>query len=266
MPSPFPGMDPYLEAPDWWRGFHHNLATEIQARISPLLPPHYYPDVEVYLPYSDEGEVRLMAPDVYVARTRAVRERQTAEFAVALAGLTLLPAPLELTVPIEPPEKSYAVNIYDARDNLLVTAIEILSPANKRPGSEAFYHYRRKRARLLLSSVHLMEIDLLRNGERPSFAEPLPEAPYFVSLSRADRRPVAEVWPLGLLEPIPPLPIPLLPPDPDLPLDLGAAIAQVYERGRYSLRIDYTLPPPPPALAAQEQAWLADRLRAAEGS
>jgi hypothetical protein len=56
--------------------------------------------------------------------------------------------------------------------------------------------YRRKRQALLASTAHLLEIDLLRTGERPSLAEPLPEALYFIILSRAERRPIAEVWPL----------------------------------------------------------------------
>ena len=38
MPSPFPGMDPYLEAPDIWPDFHHALATEIRGELNRLLP------------------------------------------------------------------------------------------------------------------------------------------------------------------------------------------------------------------------------------
>lgn len=255
-------MDPYLEAPDWWRGFHHNLATEVQSQISPHLPPHYYADIEIYLPYEEEGEIRLMAPDVYIATTRTLREAPAPVLSPAKVAFS--PAPIERIVPFDPPEKTYTVNIYDARNNLLVTAIKLLSPANKQPRSESFFHYQRKRSRLLVSEVHLMEIDLLRAGERPPFTEPLPDAPYFVSLSRAGRRPVAEVWPLRLQDPIPLLPVPLLHPDPDLPLDLGAAIAAIYQRSRYDLRIDYTAPPPPPPLSEAEQRWLEERLRTRE--
>jgi hypothetical protein len=35
MPSPFPGMDPYLEPPNIWEDFHANLAGEIQAQLTP---------------------------------------------------------------------------------------------------------------------------------------------------------------------------------------------------------------------------------------
>ncbi len=89
-----------------------------------------------------------------------------------------------------------------------VTAIEILSPVNKRPSHQAFKNYQRKWRDLLRSDVHLMEIDLLRGGERPSLLTPLPNVPYFVFLSRAERRGRVEIWPLRLQESLPVLPIP----------------------------------------------------------
>jgi len=104
---------------------------------------------------------------------------------------------------------------------------------------------------------------LLRAGERPSLAGPLPEAPYFIILSRAERRPIAEVWPLHLQEPLPILPVPLLPPAPDVPLDLGRALATIYDRSGYDLRIDYTQRAPAPALSAEDGAWLEAHLRTA---
>ena len=33
MPSPFPGVDPYIESPALWSDFHNNLASEIQAHL-----------------------------------------------------------------------------------------------------------------------------------------------------------------------------------------------------------------------------------------
>ena len=66
---------------------------------------------------------------------------------------------------------------------------------NKRPSHEAYHDYQRKRRALLRSTTHLLEIDLLRGGERPRLAQPVPRAPYYVTLSRVDRRPYVEVWP-----------------------------------------------------------------------
>jgi hypothetical protein len=137
----------------------------------------------------------------------------------------------------------------------LVTAIEILSPANKRIGSPGYLEYRRKREMLLLSDAHLVEIDLLRKGERVELLKPLPLAAYYVILSRAQRRPICQVWPIQIHDKLPVVPVPLLKPDPDVPLDLGAAVATVYDRAAYDLSIDYRRPPVPPLQGADAE-WL----------
>ncbi|MBI4586592.1 MAG: DUF4058 family protein [Planctomycetes bacterium] len=105
-----------------------------------------------------------------------------------------------------------------------------------------------------------MGIDLLRAGARPPLATPLPEAPYFVFLSRGNRRPRVEIWPLKIREPIPILPVPLADPDPDVPLDLGRAIRTIYDRAGYDLRIDYRQSLTP-GLSADEEAWVKAHLR-----
>jgi hypothetical protein len=260
MPAPFPGMDPYLETADRWRNVHSNLATEIQAQLAPLIRPRYYADQEPRFVYDTGLDIavrRQVLPDVSVLE----RPRPTALLHDAIA---IAPAPLEVMITTDTPEKLTSVVIRTVEDDVLVTAIEILSFVNKRPGHAAYLTYRRKRQAILESTAHLLEIDLLRAGERPPLAEPLPEAPYFVILSRAERRPVAEVWPLRLHEPIPILPVPLLPPDPDVPIDLGRALAAIYDRSGYDLRIDYTPPPPPPTLTAADAAWLDVHLHAGQ--
>jgi uncharacterized protein DUF4058 len=106
-----------------------------------------------------------------------------------------------------------------------------------------------------------MEIDLLRSGQRPPLATPLPDAPYFVFLSRGTRRPTVEVWPLAFRDSIPVMPVPLLDPDPDAPIDLGLAIRKIYERASYDLRIDYRGDPPPPAIPPGDLAWLREQAK-----
>jgi hypothetical protein len=182
---------------------------------------------------------------------------------MAHSAVAIAPAPLEVLITTDLLEKLISVVIRTVEDDTLVTAIEILSFTNKRPGHAAYLTYRRKRQALLESTAHLLEIDLLRAGVRSPLAEPLPEAPYFIILSRAERRPVAEVWPLHLQESLPILPVPLLPPDPDVPLDLGRALATIYDRSGYDLRIDYTQRPPAPTLSVEEGAWLEAYLRTA---
>lgn len=111
----------------------------------------------------------------------------------------------------------------------------------------------------------MIEIALLRGGERPPLERPVPPAPYYVTLSRINRRPYVEVWPIQLREKLPVLPVPLLEPDPDVPLELGTVVAAVYERGAYARLIDYHQPPPPPVLSDAEAAWLDEHLRAQKG-
>jgi hypothetical protein len=164
-------------------------------------------------------------------------------------------------VPLELPLRLVSVEIRTSDEHQLITVIEILSPVNKSPGHEAYLDYHRKRRDLLRSAAHLMEIDLLRGGKRPPLERPVPPAPYYVVLSRADRRPTVEVWPIQLADKLPVLPVPLLEPDPDVALDLGAAVAAVYERGAYGQQIDYRQPPPSSPLSQAEAAWLDGLLR-----
>ena len=114
-----------------------------------------------------------------------------------------------------------------------------------------------------MSGVHLLELDLLRSGRRPRLArpDPLPDAPYFVFLSRADRWPEIAIWPCALQQPLPRVPVPLRYPDPDAVLNLTAIVHQVYRNARYDLQIDYHADPPPPPLSPDDAAWLDTHLR-----
>jgi len=146
---------------------------------------------------------------------------------------------------------------------VLKAARQIFSPANKRSGHQDRAEYLRKRRDLLLSSAHLVEIDLLRGGERPPLEEPVPAASYYVVVSRAERRPRVEVWPIQLQDRLPVVPVPLREPDPAVPMDLSAAFVSVYERGGFARKIDYHETPAPP-LPAEEAAWVAALLDASQ--
>lgn len=92
----------------------------------------------------------------------------------------------------------------------------------------------------------------------------MPQAPYYVVLSRAEQRPVVEVWPIQLQQKLPLIPVPLQAPDPDAPLDLSAVLAAIYERAGYATLIDYHRVPPPPKLAEADLIWLDNLLREQE--
>jgi len=179
-----------------------------------------------------------------------------------VAVLAPAAAPVESLIPMEVPLHLYTVEVHEVGTLRLVTAVEILSPVNKQPGHEAHEGYLSKRRALLRSEAHLIEIDLLRRGERPPLERPVPPAPYYVTLSRKERRPQVDVWPIQLWEALPQVPVPLLYPDPDVMLNLGAVVSAVYERGAYARLIDYSQPPPPPAFPDAEAAWLDEHLRA----
>jgi Protein of unknown function (DUF4058) len=257
MPSPFPGMDPYIESPELWSDFHNNLASEIQAQLNRHIQPHYFARLTPYVTYEvvEIGQAYGIRPDV------GVWHLEPAPTASASSTATFSAPPVESLVALEIPLRLHRVEVRATDQQQLVTVIESLSPVNKRPGHQAHLAYHRKRRNLLHSEVHLLEIDLLRGGERPPLERPVPPAAYYVVLSRAERRPRVDVWPIQLRDRLPVLPVPLLAPDPDVPLDLGVAVASVYERGAYAQQIDCRQSPPPPPLANAEAEWLAVVLR-----
>jgi hypothetical protein len=249
-------MDPYLEAPSLWPDVHHELIAIIRDQIQGKLTPAYRAVITPYAAFEsiEIAPVRRVVPDVAIIERDAPGPLGVAATAVETAPLTM---PAVMTVPVE-----YArIEIRTVRDQVLVTAIELLSPANKRPGLDGADAYEKKRQELFSSMAHLMELDLLRAGTRPQVARPLPPAAYFIFLSRVERRPNIEIWPLALSAPIKRVPVPLRYPDPPVALDLGAAIHEAYRRARYDLEIDYREPPPAPELSADEAAWLDAHLR-----
>ncbi len=260
MPSPFPGMDPYLEVPEIWVDFHSDLAAEIRTRLNRTMPPRYIARLSPRIVYEvvEISEVHSARPDigVYVSG-----EEPSATGGVAVQTATaLVTAPVESVIPVEELVRYHSVEIREVGTMRLVTTIEILSPANKRSGTEARDEYLSKRRSILRTDAHLIEIDLLRGGERMPLGKPVPYAAYYVVLSRSNRRPRVEVWPIQIWEKLPTILVPLLPPDPDVPLDLNSVVSSVYERGAYDRIIDYRQPPPPP-LTDEEAQWIDNWLR-----
>jgi hypothetical protein len=259
MPSPFPGMDPFIEG-QVWTGFHHHLIAEINAALVPQLRPRYraYVEERVYVSHEDAVDTHTSRPDVTVARPAG----GSGEGGVATAVLTA-PLTVALPIPEEVREPYLEVRLGETRE--VVAVIEVLSPGNKRPGGDGRREYLQKRDDVLRSGAHLIEIDLLRGGERLPTLRPLPERDYILLVSRAARRPTAEVWPVGLREPLPHLPVPLAGRDPDAVLDLQAAVTAVYDRAGYDYLLDYAAPVSPP-LPAEDEAWARGLLAARAGA
>ena len=248
--SPFPGMDPYLEG-EMWQEFHQTLANQIRAQLMTTLPPKYVALLARYnvIDYSGLSIAGLSSkqtiyPDV-----------QVTEIKEAIATYEAVSTPtVELVSPIPEKVPMIRIEIQDVAERRLVTVIEILSPVNKQ--GQGFQDYVAKRTTLLQTSTHLLEIDLLRAGERIPLIGELPSAPYYVFLSRFTRHPHTEVWSIQLREPLPTVPVPLLPPDPDVPLSLQKAIDACFDLVRYHERLlDYTQPLPLP-LDAEDAEWV----------
>ncbi|MCG8352396.1 MAG: DUF4058 family protein [Chloroflexales bacterium] len=251
MPSPFPGMDPYLEG-HLWPDVHNALAYKIRQQLAPQIQPRYTARLETYVVQDSEpeAEIGILYPDVEVLLARADDTYHGTPAEPMPAGA---PAPISIPVIAPVDVRIPTVEIRDAANNQLITCIEILSPVNKRaPGLSA---YRQRRQRLASAGVHLLELDLLRRGTRVVRHPRLPTSAYLALLTRAQAR-VALAWPIGLRDVLPILPTPLRAPDPDVVLDLGAALAAIYDEARYDLSIDYRQDPPPPPLTADDAAWL----------
>lgn len=252
MPSPFPGMDPYLEG-HLWTSFHAHLATEIARQLLPRLRPKYVALPErTYLSGSPEDvfiTVQPLVPDVGVRRTGSKQ--------AVPGGTGVAAAPVRLRSRVTTAIPHYRIEIRDTQRRRLVTAIELLSPSNKRGGRK---EYLRKRRRFLQSSAHLLEIDLHHQGKRVPLLDPYPPGAYFVLLNRARKRSWTEVWAVAIDQALPTVLVPLLKGDPDVPLDLQEAFNHVYDEGGFDLVVDYTQAPDV-QLPADEAAWVEQRLK-----
>jgi hypothetical protein len=149
------------------------------------------------------------------------------------------------------------IEIRDRKSRELVTVIEILSPTNKRPGSDRD-QLLNKRYQLLTSAAHYIEIDLLR-GEPQLPIEELPPCDYYAMVSRVEQRPHVGLWPTNLRDPLPTIPVPLRDPAPDARLDLQAVLSRAYDAGGYEDHIYAS--EPEPSLPAADARWVHELLQ-----
>lgn len=263
MSSPFPGMDPFIEACGRWEDFHPKLIAEIERTLAAAVPKRYYVGLGVRsyiaLVATQGKEIKPFLPDVGITAPTNPPTANRTSVAVAEA-IDTEAVPMQAFV-AEPFRETF-IEIYDGdADESLVTCIEVLSPSNKRPRSKGRKLYLRKRQALLLGAANLVELDLLRGGERLPMMTPWPTSPYTLLVSRQEFAPSCKVWPAHFQRQMPIIPVPLASPDPDIRLDLQPLLAAVYARSHYDRRLDYSRPLQPP-LSEDEAIWLAEQLRA----
>jgi len=260
MPSPFPGMDPFIEGQKW-ADFHHECIAVIRESLVRYVRPRYEVSVEerIYIEHGPHERADLIRPDVTVSEQRA---SESASERPVTSGTAIAVAPVVLHVPMPERVREAFLTIRERETMEVVTVIEVLSPGNKRAKSDGRREYLRKREEVLLSYTHLVELDMLRGGERLPTIEPLPRSDYYAFVCRRQRRSQAEVYAWSLRQALPPIPVPLAGDDPDVVLDLQSLFTTVYDRAGYDYVLDYRRALEP-LLNDADTAWVQQLLAAA---
>jgi Protein of unknown function (DUF4058) len=257
MPSPFPGMDPYLEHPSAWPNIHHRLITAIADALAPQLLPKYQIVVEERI-YQVEGDDSILigAPDVTVQQGRAITQ------SIATGGLAVaepLSKPISVTLSLPETIRQSYLEIREIGTSQVVTVIEVLSPVNKRPGKGRI-DYENKRSMVFASSSNFVEIDLLRQWKPLPVEAVLPESSYRILVSAQEQRPQADLYAFNLPDAIPNFPLPLRSEDVCPVVNLRSLLDGIYDRSGYGFVIDYNQSPIP-ALSEDDAAWMQEAIR-----
>jgi hypothetical protein len=247
-------MDPFLEAPPFWSDFSPSFLTEIRNRLIVDLLPKYDVRLEEYLLLEHDVEpTHRVKPDV-VIRTQWDKEPFATGIAATMVRIDTSET-VEAAYPDFDPLTQRRLVVTHRTSGRVVTIMELLSPINKASGKDGIDAYERKREELLTRSSHLIELDLLRGGERLPIKGNHPSGDYFVYIGRWERRPACQVIGWSWRAPLPSISVPLLPEDGEITLDLGAAFRDAYEPAYYDRRLPYheTLNP---ALSDEELQWI----------
>ncbi len=261
MASPFPGVDPYIEAYGQWTDFHQSFLTYLRDALQPLVRPRYLARLGTRVFLASPFD-RGVYPDVSILRTKDRTPRVGS--GTVVAEIDADDEPIVLSLESAQIEESY-VEIVDPESGwAVVTSIELLSPANKTPGSPGRELYAKKQAEVLASRASLVEIDLLFQGEHtvapPAWKIP-PVEPrrLLATVVRGPRHDTAIVRRIGPRRRLPIVDVPLGPRDADVPCDLQALYARAYENGAYEALLDYRRPVPR-FLDEEDRGWAEELL------
>lgn len=238
--SPFPGMDPYTERREWWKGLHNQIVAELGTHLlPPLLAPAYFVDPEPSLQVLTE---RTVYPDLQINAKEIFPSKYPSGMGLPVAQPTMTMT-FDVENATDDDNEEMALWVRDASERL-VTVIEVLSYSNKAPGEAKRILYLAKRRELIASGVHLVEVDLLRWGRRAVLD--LPEQPYHILVTRAEEHSKTRIWSFGFDTAIPTVPLPLIDADEYVPLPLQEAFQVIYQARIFRERIDYGVDPEGP--------------------
>lgn len=219
MPSPFPGMDPFLEDEKLWPAFHHQLIGSLFQILLPNLVDRYRARIgqRQYL-----TEMPLF--------TSIIREEHAEEF----------------------------IEVRQRTDGRLITLVDVVSPTNKlNPCGRQAYLDKRREARVQNASI--VEVDLVMQGQPmlDYSRDGLPDWDYAVTVTRSTQPERYEIYTSTIQKRLPRFKLPLAVDDRDTVVDLQAAFARCYDQGGFGGNVDYRKDPPVVA-ADEDRRWIQD--------
>jgi hypothetical protein len=222
MPSPFPGMDPYLEDDGLWPVFHHQLVMCLYQILLPGLVDRY--------------------------RARVSQRHYVTEQAL-------------FTSVIREEHHEDLIEIRQRNDGRLITLVDVVSPANKTTaaGRSAYLDKRREGKS---AHANLVELDLVLQGQPTLeySRDGLPDWDYAVTVTRSTQPERYEIYTATLQKRLPRFRLPLAADDRDTVLDLHTAFTRCYDQGGFAAKIDYRRDPST-ALSGEDRQWLNEVLR-----
>jgi len=259
MSSPFPGMNPYLENPTTWSNVHSRLIVALANLLGPQIRPKYRVVVEEAVYQRDDADqaVLIGVPDVSVRRSGAA-SAVPSELSIAGSVAVVSPEPVLVKVPMPETVRHRYLEIRSIQTSDVIVVIEILSPVNKRGIGRQ--KYESKRLEILESQTHLVEVDLLHEGQPMLVLGYECKSHYRVLVSESDKRPRAQLYPFNLQQAVPAFGVPLKLEDDEIVVELKPLLDEIYELSGYDLDIDYGQDPVP-KWSVTELEWIDQRLK-----
>ena len=256
MTSPFPGMDPYLEG-HYFYDFYSTLFFEFKRLLARPLMPDYIIEIanDYYLENENNIELKNINTNLEFIKNNYDEKKE--------------PQPNKSSQPVfkannltEEELEIYGrrirkIQIRKRKDEKLITEIHILTPLSKDSPNRNVYLNKIKK--LQENNVHILEIDLLRHGQRTIDHIIVKCSHYLVKLIRANER-TPVLWAFSVKQRLPVVPVPLVFPHADAVLDIGKAMDRAYEMSQYQYALKYGGEPPGVGFSEEDGEWVRKRV------